>query len=169
MGFERSCSAEAGRLLQVLAAHVRDGAVGEIGTGCGVGTSWMADALRPDVSLITVELDAERAEAARDLLQPFAHVRVVHGDWHDILCYGPFTLLFADGGRAKELEPETLLSALAKGGFLVLDDLTPEDQWPEEWRGQLDPVRKFWLNDPRVHATEILVSPVAAVIIASKI
>ena len=43
-GFEHSCAPAVGRLLAVLAGRVRGGLVGEIGTGCGVGTAWMTGA-----------------------------------------------------------------------------------------------------------------------------
>jgi len=57
------------------------------------------------------------------------------------------------------------------GGLIVLDDLTPESAWPPEWRGQPDPTRSLWLNDPRLAAVELIVDPGAgprsAVIVAS--
>ena len=167
--FTQSCWPEVGRLLAALAGHVRGGVIGEIGTGCGVGAAWMASALSPGTELVTVELDATRAEAARTILAPVPNVRVLHGDWHELLPLGPFSMLFADGGAAKQREPETLLEALRPGGLIVLDDLTPEDRWPEEWRGRPDPVRQFWLDEPRLAATEVLTSTSMAVIIATRV
>ncbi|HEX5505395.1 MAG TPA: class I SAM-dependent methyltransferase [Thermomicrobiales bacterium] len=168
-GFAQSCTPETGRLLRVLAAQVRDGVVGEMGTGCGVGAAWLASALAPGVSLVTIELDAARATAARELFADVPAVHVLHGDWRELLPHGPFALLFADGGKAKQHEPDALVAALRPGGLLVLDDLTPVDQWPAAWRGKPDPVREFWLNDPRLAATELLVSPRMAVIVAARL
>jgi predicted O-methyltransferase YrrM len=155
--------------LRVLAAQVREGVVGEMGTGCGVGAAWLASALAPGVSLVTIELDAARAAAAGEVFAGVPNVRVLHGDWRELLPHGPFALLFADGGKAKQHEPAALVAALRPGGLLVLDDLTPEDRWPAEWRGKPDPVREFWLNDPRLAATELLVSPNMAVIVAARL
>jgi len=166
--FERSSTPEVGRLLHVLAGQISDGVVGEIGTGCGVGSAWIASALAPDASLVTVELDEERAALASRLFAPLPNVRVLQGDWHGLLQHGPFAMLFADGGKAKQDEPETLLEAVRPGGLIVLDDLTPLDRWPLEWRGQPDPVREFWLHDPLVAATEVLVTPSMAVILAAR-
>lgn len=128
----------------------------------------MASALASDASLVTVELDPARAEAARRLFAGMPNVRVLHGDWHGLLAHGPFDLLFADGGKAKEREPEALLNALKPGGTVLLDDLTPEALWPEGWRGRPDPVREFWLKDPRLVATEILTAPTDAAIVATR-
>ena len=63
-GFTRSCSAETGKLLQVLAGARGLERVAEIGTGCGVGSAWILSALDPAVAFFTVELDEERAAAA---------------------------------------------------------------------------------------------------------
>jgi hypothetical protein len=52
---------------------------------------------------------------------------------------------------------------VAPGGFLVKDDLTPGR--PVEG----DEVREFLLCDPRLAATEILVTPEMAVIVASRL
>lgn len=167
-GFELSCTPETGRLLQSLTAGVRSGTIAEIGSGCGVGSAWIASTLRPEARFVTVELDRERAAGVQALLGPSRNVQVLAADWHEIRRYAPFALLFADT-RSKQEEPETLLQSLDIGGMIVLDDLTPEDQWPPEWRGEPDPVREFWLNDPRLAATEIMVSPDMAVILATRV
>ena len=153
----------------MLANRIRGGLVGEIGTGCGVGAAWMAGALTPETSLVTVELDPARARAAREIFADMPNVRVLTGDWQDLLGYGPFDLLFADGGKAKQREPDTLLRALKPGGTVLLDDLTPEALWPEEWRGWRDPVREFWLGDPRLAAAEILTATASAAIVATRL
>lgn len=161
IGFTRSCSPETGRLLRVLAAQVRDGVIGEIGTGCGVGAAWMVTGLRPGTSFVTVEIEETQARATADLLASVPEARVIHGDWREILPHGPFALLFADAAAAKQHEPEALLEALRPGGLIVLDDLTPGRDF--------DPLREFWLADPRVVASEVLVSAAEAVILASRI
>lgn len=129
----------------------------------------MASALNPAVPFFTIEIDVPRAQAVQALFAHLPQVHVLPGDWHALLDYGPFALLFADGGGAKRLEPELVLSALRPGGLLVLDDLTPEEYWPPEWQGQPDPVRIFWLNDRRVAATEIRVTATSAVILATRV
>jgi predicted O-methyltransferase YrrM len=158
LGFERSCSAEAGQLLRVLAGQRGRARVGEIGTGCGVGSAWMLSALSPEIPFVTVEFDEERAAAAAELLAEDEHALVLQGDWAAVLpAEAPFDLLFADGGRAKEREG--LISLLAPGGTLVLDDLTPGRPGP-------DPLRELWLRHPRMAAIELRLSPVEAAVVA---
>ncbi len=165
--FPNSCSLEVGRLLQVLAGQQSGGAIAEIGTGCGVGAAWIVSGMSANSKLVTVELDPERATACADLFQNFPNVQVLNADWQTIIPHGPFSLVFGDAAQSKR-QPELFLSLLQPDGLMVLDDLTPLDQWPPEWRGQPDPVRDFWLTDPRLHSTEILVTPHSAAILATK-
>lgn len=169
LDFSRSCTAQVGRLLQVLAATVPRGTIGELGTGAGVGTAWLASGLGAGTSLVTVERDAARASAARGLFHAAPRVTVLVGDWRELLASGPFGLLFVDVGEAKHDGTELVIQALARGGIAVLDDLTPEECWPTAWRGRGDPVRDSWLNDPRLAATEVRVSPREAVILATRL
>ncbi len=158
-GFQRSCSAETGRLLQVLAGQRGHERVAEIGTGCAVGSAWILSALDPGVAFLTVELDEDRAAAATELLADDESARVLHGDWRELLpAEAPFDFLFADGGKAKY--DEELVGLLAPGGMLVLDDLTPGYADP-------DPVRELWLSHPRVVAVELQISRREAVIVGT--
>jgi len=178
-GFEHSCIPEVGRLLGVLASHARGGVVGEIGTGTGVGAAWMVSHIDATTRFVTIEADAERAAAARGIFTDQPNVQIVHGDWRMIVEHGPFDLLFVDAGDAKASpdEPvekaaaaaETILRALRLGGMMVMDDLGPEDYWPEELRGRPDPLREFWLNDTRLKATEVLTTSRTVAIMATRV
>ncbi len=139
-------------LLRVLAAG-RD--VAELGTAFGEGAAAIAETAR---SVVTVELDPERAAIARGRLAALANVEALEGDAYELLRdRGPFGLVFADGGRH---DWEQILDLLEPGGLLVKDDLTPGR--PIDG----DPVREFLLRDPRLAAVEILTTPQSAAIVA---
>ncbi len=176
MDFANSCLEEVGRLLRVLASNVRDGVIGEIGAGTGVAAAWMVGDLAPTARFVTVELDESRATAVQELLQSVPDARVIHGDWHAILEHGPFDLLFVDAAPAKAYpgeganrEMEHIVRAMRVGGLIVMDDLSPQEYWPEEWRGRPDPLRELWLNDARLAATEVLTTPRTTVILATRL
>jgi predicted O-methyltransferase YrrM len=142
-------------LLRVLATD-RD--VAELGTAFGVAAAAMAETAR---SVVTVELDPERAAAARERLAGLANVEALEGDAYERLRgRGPFGLVFADGGL---YDWEAILALAAPGGLIVKDDLTPGR--PVDG----DPVREFLLRDPRLAATEILVTPEMAAIVAVRL
>lgn len=67
-GRPSACLPGVGRFLAVLAAGCTGGRIGELGTGAGIGTAWMAGAMPGDCTLITVERDERLAGAVRELM-----------------------------------------------------------------------------------------------------
>lgn len=144
------------RLVATLVASKPGGKIAEIGTSYGAGAKAIAAALPRGSTFVTVELDPERAAQARVALAGTA-AEVLEGDWRSLLPQrGPFDLVFADGGVAYDL----VADLLAPGGILVKDDLTPGAPMAG------DATREALLLDPRLEATELLVTPEMAAIVA---
>jgi predicted O-methyltransferase YrrM len=167
-GFTNSCRPEHGRLLFALAAGAE--VIGETGTGCGVGLAWLASGASPGARLISVELDAARAARAAALFSGSPQVTVLHGDWPEIYPQGPFDLLVLDGGAhgksgGRSADPDLLLRP---GGTLVIDDLTPAQDWPPRVAGQVDEARMRWLGCPGLDATELRLAPDLAALVATR-
>jgi predicted O-methyltransferase YrrM len=140
-------------LLRVLGAG-RD--VAELGTAFGEGAAAMAETAR---SVVTVELDPERAAVARERLAPLGNVEALEGDAYELL-HGTYGLVFADAGG---YDWERIVALTEIGGVIVKDDLTPGRAIDG------DPVREFLLRDPRLAAVEILTMPDAAAIVAVRL
>jgi predicted O-methyltransferase YrrM len=141
-------------LLRVLAAGRR---CAEIGTAFGDGAAAMADTAE---SLVTVELDDERAAVARERLAGHSNVELLVGDWRDLLPpRAPFEFVFFDGGKLAEA-PDSI-DLVAPGGLFLKDDMTPG--WPPP-----DPVRDLLFGHPELVAVEILTTPTSAAIVASR-
>jgi predicted O-methyltransferase YrrM len=121
--------AEVGALLRVLASAVGAARILEIGTAVGYSGLWLAGALPPAGMLLTMEIDPERARAARD---NFARggvadrVNVIVGDAQRMLAKvsGPFDLIFQDGNK-QQYGPmlDRLVDLLRPGGLLVTDNV----------------------------------------------
>ena len=167
VGFAKSCLDEVGALLHVLAGSVTAGRIADIGTGVGVSAAWMASATSLDV--FTVDNDALRGGGLRRLFADTPQVHPMLGDWTGILQEAPFRMAFVDAGPAKLAGIDRLVQAMELGGLLVLDDLTPVEFWPDEWKGRPDPVRDAWLNHPQLTSIEIRTSLKAAAIIARRV
>jgi predicted O-methyltransferase YrrM len=147
-------------LLRVLAAG-RD--VAEMGAAFGETAAVMAETAR---SVVTVERDPERVAAARERLAGLNNVELLEGDvFEQLRGRGPFGLVFVDGGLRPVTEGkwEVILSLVEPCGLLVKDDLTPGR--PVEG----DEVREFFRRDPRLAASEILVTPEMAAIVAVRL
>lgn len=166
--FQSSCTDEAGRLLAVLAGQIKQGKILEIGTGLGVGSSWILSAIAPSVNFISIDSDSNKIEKVRKTIN-HPQAEFVKGDWKEVISIGPFQLIFADAAIVKTVEGEQLFDILDIGGLLFMDDFTPEEHWPDEWRGRPDQVREFWLNHENLASTEVYLTPKSSAILATRI
>ena len=179
LGFEHSCLPEHGELLRLLARGFGGGvtggeqtggaAIGETGTGCGVGLAWLLAGAHEQSRLVSVERDPERAAAAQKLFADAPGVTVLHGDWRELRAFAPFDLLVLDGGgQGKGHEPPLDPAGwMRTGGVIVIDDFSPLTSWPPMHKGAVDTARTYWLDHPQLRATQVNIRPDAATIIAT--
>jgi predicted O-methyltransferase YrrM len=129
--------AEVGALLRVLAAAAGARRILEIGTAIGYSGIWLAGALPPDGMLLTMEVDTERAKAARANFERARlgdRVNVLVGNARLLVAKvaGPFDVIFQDGDKqhySKMLD--RLVELLRPGGLLVTDNVL--------WDGEVVP------------------------------
>jgi len=129
--------AEVGALLRVLAGAVGAARMLEIGTAIGYSTIWLAGALPASGTLVTMEMDAERAREAREHIAAAGlsdRVMVMVGDARLMLAKvaGPFDLIFQDGDK-QLYNPmlDRLVDLLRPGGLLITDNVL--------WDGEVVP------------------------------
>jgi predicted O-methyltransferase YrrM len=129
--------AEVGVLLRVLATAVQAKRILEIGTAIGYSGIWLAGALPGDGTLLTMEMDEQRAQQARGHFSRAGlsdRVSVIVGDAQRMLAKvsGPFDLIFQDGDK-KLYSPmlDRLVDLLRPAGLLVTDNVL--------WSGEVVP------------------------------
>ena len=115
-----------------------------------------------------MERDPVRAAGATRLFDGDATVTVLHADWTALRDHAPFALLFLDGG-GKTDGPDAVAELIAPGGIVVMDDFTPSDGWPPQFRGHPDDLRIAWLTDPRFAAVDVRVSPTESAVLATRL
>jgi predicted O-methyltransferase YrrM len=168
--FTKSCDDSVGRLLSALAAAVPvHGRILEIGTGAGVGTSWLLTGLanRRDVELMSVEVDPKLGSATREWGWP-AHVRIVTADISNVIdSLGTFRLIFADAAQSKYRDLKSTINALDVGGVLVVDDLQGGMSTTDEQRTEKNWLRQTLAQDERLRAVDLDWS--TGVIIATRV
>jgi predicted O-methyltransferase YrrM len=154
---------DTGRFLAVLAAGCTGGRIAELGTGVGVGTAWMSAAMPDDCTLVTAEIDEERAAAAASLLTADPRVRLLTGDAVTVLApFAPFDLIFADSGVRDAATFGAVVGWLKPGGRLVMDDVTPVLALPgDSPLRESDPKREMFAAEPRLVWTEIVLPDLA--------
>lgn len=168
MEFTGECSHEVGRLLQVFVGHIQSGVVGELCAGCGVGTSWIASALKPTTSFVTIEENESHAAAVKRLVEPYLNIRVITGQWRTLLKEWKFSLLFASTYSERKAAQAYLLNALVPGGLIILDGLPPRGKLSLGDSPTTAQLRDYWLNEPRVYSVEVQVSQRESVILATR-
>lgn len=138
-------SAEVGRLLQVLLSAVHARRVLEIGTLGGYSAIWMARVLPADGYLLTVEIDAERAELSRVFIRQAAledviEVRVgnARGVLADLVAGSaspvePFDAVFIDADKESYVEYlDRALELVRPGGLIIADNAFRDGRVLEE-------------------------------------
>jgi predicted O-methyltransferase YrrM len=166
-GFVSSTRNETGRLLATLAAS-KTGIVGELGTGCGVGSAWLRSGATEQTKIVTAESDPQLAKAVAELFADDERIEVVSADWTALIERGPFSLLFVDAREAKLSARDVIADVVEPGGFVVLDDFTPSAVWPPMYEGRVDTLRQEWLMDKRFTTVEVMVAVDAAVLLATR-
>ena len=130
-----ACEDSVGGLLRTLAASKKGGRFLELGTGTGVGTAWLLDGMDPASTLVTVDISAEYQSVARQTLGSDGRLEIVTCDAAEFLQAQPaasFDLVFADAMPGKFLHLDAALTLVQSGGFYVVDDLLPQENWPTD-------------------------------------
>jgi predicted O-methyltransferase YrrM len=121
-----------GKLLHLLARSIGARRVLELGTLHGYSAIWLARALPDDGEVVTLELEAERAEVARanvDRAGVGARVDIRVGPAAELLdaVDGPFDLVFIDADKQGMPAYFAAVLPLTRVGGLIVGDNTVRD------------------------------------------
>lgn len=139
-GFSMSCEDRTGSLLATLAASKPNGRFLELGTGVGAGAAWLASGMTAGARLITVEADATVQAVARRHLAGDRRIEFIHADADDWLTReaGLFDFAYVDCRPGKYLRLPDLLALLKPGALYVVDDMLPQETWPDDHQPRVD-------------------------------
>lgn len=133
-GFDMASDVLTCSLLKTLAASKPSGSFLELGTGTGLSTSWILDGLDKDSTLISIDNDAKFLAIAEEFLGNDNRLTLVDTDgaeWIEKNKDKKFDYIFADTWHGKYLLLEEALAMLNKGGLYIIDDMLPQQNWPE--------------------------------------
>jgi predicted O-methyltransferase YrrM len=122
-----------GALLRTLAASKPGASMLELGTGCGLGTSWMLDGMDASSTLVSVDTDPRVQSIAQAELGGDRRLTLLLRDGGEFLetCERRFDLIYADAWPGKYTHLQTALALLPRGGIYLGDDMLPQPNWPE--------------------------------------
>ena len=150
--FEMASEQHTGALLQVLAASKPGGKLLELGTGTGIGTSWLLSGMDATATLTSVETDERVQGVAREVLGTDSRLTLALEDGATFIRRQPeksFDLIFADAMPGKFEVLDETLKIVKPGGFYVIDDLLPQQNWPEGHGEKVDILMYRLSADPR--------------------
>ena len=133
-GFDMPSERRTGALLQLLAASKPNSRFLEIGTGTGLATAWLLSGMDAYSTLISVDADQKMSDIASRHLGEDRRLTLVVDDagiWLQNVAEEAFDLIFADAMPGKYEHFDLAWKALSIGGFYVIDDMLPQDNWPD--------------------------------------
>ena len=123
-----------GALLRTLVASKPGGRFLELGTGTGISAAWILDGMDQNSTLVSVDVDEVTQDIARQALGGDQRLTLVLSDGLEFLrsqLPASFDLVFADAMPGKYEGLDEALRVVKLGGFYVIDDMLPQDNWPE--------------------------------------
>jgi predicted O-methyltransferase YrrM len=134
MGFTMPSDILTCSLLKTLAASKPNGRFLELGTGTGLSTAWILDGMDNNSTLISIDYDPKLLEIAQKHLGGDTRLSLecVDGEaWVNQNLGQKFDYIFADTWHGKYLMLDEVLEMLNIGGFYIIDDMLPQENWPE--------------------------------------
>lgn len=134
IGFTMPSDIYIGTLLKSLIASKPKANILELGTGISLSLAWMIEGLDEHSTLTSIDNDPKLIGIAQDFFGNDARLNLICMDgteWLKKYSGKGFDLIFADAWPGKYSELDETLKLLNVGGFYVIDDMTPQSNWPE--------------------------------------
>lgn len=134
IGFTMPSDLYIGSFLKTLVVSKPSGNFLELGTGLGLSLSWIIDGMDADSKVVSVDNDPKLTEIANGFFGEKDNVKIVCADGIEWILQNSDTkidLIFADAWPGKFDLLEETLDLLKSGGYYIIDDLNPQDNWPE--------------------------------------
>lgn len=134
MGFDMSSEPKTGSILRALAASKPNGKFLEIGTGTGLSAAWILSGMDERSILTSVDNDLEAQNIAKKYLGHDNRIKFEcqdGGSWLKENQSQEYDFIFADAWPGKFSDLDLALETLSVGGIYIIDDLLPQENWPE--------------------------------------
>ena len=123
-----------GTLLSTLAASKSKGKFLELGTGSGFSTSFLLKGMDKESSLVSIDNNPALVSIAEKYLGTDKRVKFIVGNGEDLILETKnesMDFIFADTWPGKYNHLDETLDLLKIGGIYLIDDMLPQDNWPE--------------------------------------
>jgi predicted O-methyltransferase YrrM len=133
-GFTMASDVKTCSLLRTLAATKPNGAFLELGTGTGLSTAWILDGMSEHATLLSIDNEEKFLNIATKYIASDQRLTLLNEggeSWLKKNADQKFDFIFADTWPGKYLLLEETISMLSPGGLYILDDMSPQPNWPQ--------------------------------------
>ena len=170
IGFTMPSDRHIGALLSSLGASKPGGHFLELGTGIGLSLCWMIEGMDQGSYLYSIDNDPQLSNIAQGHFGNNTSVEIIcqdGGEWIKTYEGSGFDLIFADAWPGKYFDLEETLDLIKPGGFYVIDDMLPADDWPEGHAEKATALITYLEEHPQFHVTKMSWS--TGIVVATKI
>lgn len=145
-------------LLSTLAASKPNGKFLELGTGTGLSTAWILEGMDADSTLISVDNDVNVQQIAHQYLGKDKRLNLICSDgetWIRANNQLKFDYIFADTWAGKYNTLEETLAMLNIGGLYIIDDMLPQENWPDGHEEKASKLIEYLKNRSDLNLTKL--------------
>ena len=149
LNFNQASDLSIGPLLASLSASKPSGKFIELGTGLGLCTAWILHGMCSNSTLTTIDNDEQLVSIAKKYLREDIRVQFIVDQGEALIQNTEeqsVDFIFADTWPGKYFYLEETLDLLKPGGIYVIDDMLPQDSWPEGHKEKAATLTEYLLN-----------------------
>lgn len=158
IGFEQLSDTQLGSLLSTLVASKPNSKILELGTGSGLSTVWILNGMDKNSTLQTVDNDEQLVNIAKQYLSNDKRVEFFIENGEDLILRtkpNSIDFIFADTWPGKYNHLEETLNLLKSGGIYLIDDMLPQENWPDGHNIKVDNLIQYLENRDDLNCTKL--------------
>ena len=158
LGFSMPSDLLVGSLLRTLTSSKPGGRFLELGTGLGLSLAWMVDGMDCAATVLSLDNDPVLTQFVRSVFSGDDRVTIAGTDgetWIEGYRGPGFDLIFADTWPGKYNHLAETLGLLNPGGIYVVDDMSPQANWPDGHAERASDLIARLSGNPTLHLTAL--------------
>jgi len=158
IGFDQLSDTQLGSLLSTLITSKPNSKILELGTGSGLSTVWILNGMDKNSTLQTVDNDEQLVKIAKQYLSDDERVEFFIENGEDLILRtepNSIDFIFADTWPGKYNHLEETLNLLKSGGIYLIDDMLPQENWPDGHNIKVDNLVRYLENRDDLNCTKL--------------
>ncbi len=156
--FDQLSDCQLGSLLSTLITSKPNSKIIELGTGSGLSTVWILEGMDNNSTLQTVDNDEQLVNIAKQYLSNDKRVEFFIENGEDLILRtqpNSIDFIFADTWPGKYNHLEETLNLLKSGGIYLIDDMLPQENWPDGHNVKADNLVQYLENRDDLNCTKL--------------